>query len=409
MAPPLLKWGAAQAAQAVAKARQERAETALSVPPVVLSSGSNQQLKGTDMTRTFFDSAAAPTQQTAALARIQRKVSVWGFYCGGKGAVNVWQPEDIAAVKAGGIFEGIPIYVPDLNLDGPASTWVPAALAGCRELGVVPTCLALDTEKVEQGNPNLRADVDQWNSDCRKASVAPIIYSGAGYNGDSYLWLPKWVDGVPGVASDEAQQYIGNLVFNGMEVDVSIAGEDFPIMSLLDTIPVFRATFPELTVGSEGPYVAFLMGFLTTEGFYGLAHHQDPVFGDETKAALEDYQHLHGNLTVDGVCGPETWSAIVGSGYVSGKVDEAPVDPTSGSPTQEDSTGNEVQTDTTGSEDTSPTEPAPTQAYAQVAPDPNPATDDPTEVPSPLGHTTDGTEADGDTDVVVTPPTVVAE
>jgi N-acetylmuramoyl-L-alanine amidase len=67
-----------------------------------------------------------------------------------------------------------------------------------------------------------------------------------------------------------------------------------------------------LDLGESGPAVADLQQRLER---LGLTRGIDPqaTFGPGTRAAVEAFQHRRG-LRVDGVCGPQTWSALVEAG-----------------------------------------------------------------------------------------------
>lgn len=63
--------------------------------------------------------------------------------------------------------------------------------------------------------------------------------------------------------------------------------------------------------GDEGPAVRDLQDHLARAGF-GVA--EDGTFGAATEAAVRGFQAARG-LHVDGICGPETWGALVESAY----------------------------------------------------------------------------------------------
>ena len=67
-----------------------------------------------------------------------------------------------------------------------------------------------------------------------------------------------------------------------------------------------------LVTGARGPAVADVQRRLET---LDLSTGIDPpgTYGDGTRAAVEAFQHRRG-LRVDGVCGPQTWSALVEAG-----------------------------------------------------------------------------------------------
>jgi N-acetylmuramoyl-L-alanine amidase len=67
-----------------------------------------------------------------------------------------------------------------------------------------------------------------------------------------------------------------------------------------------------LDMGAEGPAVADLQRRLSRLGLpLGIDH--EGTFGPGTRAAVEAFQHRRG-LRIDGVCGPQTWSALVEAG-----------------------------------------------------------------------------------------------
>ena len=72
-----------------------------------------------------------------------------------------------------------------------------------------------------------------------------------------------------------------------------------------------------LAVGDRGHPVDDLQHRLHEAGFVTTP---DPAgrFGSGTRAAVEAFQHRRG-LRVDGVCGPETWAALVEAGYRLGE------------------------------------------------------------------------------------------
>lgn len=67
------------------------------------------------------------------------------------------------------------------------------------------------------------------------------------------------------------------------------------------------ATYKQVSYGSRGNEVTELQKLLNQNGGYNLA--TDGVFGDKTKAAVQDYQAKN-NLAVDGIAGENTWGAL---------------------------------------------------------------------------------------------------
>jgi len=66
--------------------------------------------------------------------------------------------------------------------------------------------------------------------------------------------------------------------------------------------------------GDRGDAVRDLQQRLTQCGFPATI---DGVFGDETLAAVRAFQ-THRGLRIDGICGVETWGALIESGYAIG-------------------------------------------------------------------------------------------
>ena len=69
---------------------------------------------------------------------------------------------------------------------------------------------------------------------------------------------------------------------------------------------------PTIQKGDAGEYVKLLQGELETMGYY--AGGTDGYFGEYTENALKQFQKninkVYGNFTVDGICGPKTWTRI---------------------------------------------------------------------------------------------------
>jgi N-acetylmuramoyl-L-alanine amidase len=71
-----------------------------------------------------------------------------------------------------------------------------------------------------------------------------------------------------------------------------------------------------LRAGATGSAVTELRAALANAGFTVLADEPDG-FGSETEQAVRDFQIKRG-LRIDGVCGSETWNALIESGYQLG-------------------------------------------------------------------------------------------
>jgi len=74
--------------------------------------------------------------------------------------------------------------------------------------------------------------------------------------------------------------------------------------------------WPVLRVGTAGHAVGELQQRLAGAGFAGPSE-EHGVFGAETQHAVRDFQTKRG-LRVDGVCGTETWNALIESGFQLG-------------------------------------------------------------------------------------------
>ena len=70
---------------------------------------------------------------------------------------------------------------------------------------------------------------------------------------------------------------------------------------------VCQVELPVLQKGSTGETVRTIQRILTSKGFYC---DPDGSFGGATETALKAFQRASG-LTVDGSCGPETWTALL--------------------------------------------------------------------------------------------------
>ena len=77
-------------------------------------------------------------------------------------------------------------------------------------------------------------------------------------------------------------------------------------------VRMIRPAFAPLVQGNSGPAVADVQERLDALGF-AIAPDGPGVFGPGTRAAVEAFQYRRG-LRVDGVCGRQTWSALVEAG-----------------------------------------------------------------------------------------------
>jgi len=76
-------------------------------------------------------------------------------------------------------------------------------------------------------------------------------------------------------------------------------------------------TPPQIKIGSTGKYVTLIQRLLCSRGMYPKKE-IDGSFGQKTDKAVRKYQQWikdhGGNLVVDGICGPATWTSILGIG-----------------------------------------------------------------------------------------------
>ena len=73
--------------------------------------------------------------------------------------------------------------------------------------------------------------------------------------------------------------------------------------------PTTTPTKPTLRRGSRGEYVTLAQTQLIQKGYDCGTHGADGQFGTATEQAVRSFQHDHG-LTVDGVIGQKTWTAL---------------------------------------------------------------------------------------------------
>ena len=88
------------------------------------------------------------------------------------------------------------------------------------------------------------------------------------------------------------------------------------VYGIESTGDTYTFTLPQIEPGDNGKAVKLLQRLLYTRGLYDKKHGIDGSYGDKTREAVIAYQkHINkhgGNLVVDGVCGPSTWSSILG-------------------------------------------------------------------------------------------------
>ena len=70
------------------------------------------------------------------------------------------------------------------------------------------------------------------------------------------------------------------------------------------------SSYPTVRFGSQGDYVKLMQGLLQQAGQSLPKYGVDGYFGSETQAAVKGFQGSAG-LSVDGICGPLTWAALL--------------------------------------------------------------------------------------------------
>jgi hypothetical protein len=198
------------------------------------------------------DSASEPTlaQVQAAVAQ---GITFWAFYVWGPGAYHNWSPAGLSALRAGGIALGLPVYVPAMS-GGLIASNTPEAdaeafVAAYRALGVTGAG-ALDTEASMRGTAWTAAYEQRFSAEMRNLGQADVCYAGGFTFGSpptaTYKW---WIS--PGAPPAGECYQTGSATIAGLSVDTDLAGDGFPLASLVPT------TQP------EGPQVIRL---LTSDG-----------------------------------------------------------------------------------------------------------------------------------------------
>lgn len=208
---------------------------------------------------TFVDSGSAPT-----VAQVQEAVAqgyrAWGFYRAGdaNSEYHVWTDAEVATLHAGGMQEGLPIYVP-LMVNGRISpSAVPETdaadfVASYQSIGVNGAA-ALDTEASMRGDPWTAQYEQRFAAQLRNLGQADITYAG-GFTlsappSATYRW---WI--MPGAVSaspTEACQ-AGQTTIAGISVDIDVAGIAFPFASLGGNMPLLTDVMDSWSVpGTDG-------------------------------------------------------------------------------------------------------------------------------------------------------------
>lgn len=121
----------------------------------------------------------------------------------------------------------------------------------------------------------------------------------------------------------EVQQYLNAKINAGLAVDGSygpltkkalikywqktVGGLD--VDGIFGTKSQAKASKNNLSKGAKGELVKIMQMALICKGYSLASYGADGSFGNYTKAVLEEFQKANG-LTVDGICGKNTWKAL---------------------------------------------------------------------------------------------------
>ncbi|MCD8322930.1 MAG: peptidoglycan-binding protein [Oscillospiraceae bacterium] len=119
---------------------------------------------------------------------------------------------------------------------------------------------------------------------------------GTAYSTQAYnTWYQAYQEAVSGV-------YTGQTLTDTVNAETS----DTPSIAAGDS----AAAHSQIATGSSGSDVYTMQTYLLALGYHCGDKGADGSFGSATRAAVRAFQADH-NLTVDGVCGPKTWAALI--------------------------------------------------------------------------------------------------
>jgi murein L,D-transpeptidase YcbB/YkuD len=104
----------------------------------------------------------------------------------------------------------------------------------------------------------------------------------------------------------QAYQEAANGVYTGKTLKDTVNASDSPGIASGDSVSYHS----QVSQGSRGSDVSTMQKYLIALGYSCGSTGADGIFGTNTRAAVRSFQANNG-LTVDGVCGSQTWAALI--------------------------------------------------------------------------------------------------
>jgi peptidoglycan hydrolase-like protein with peptidoglycan-binding domain len=104
----------------------------------------------------------------------------------------------------------------------------------------------------------------------------------------------------------QAYQEAANGVYTGKTLKDTVNASDSPGIASGDSVSYHG----QVSQGSRGSDVSTMQRYLIALGYSCGSTGADGIFGTNTRAAVRSFQANYG-LTVDGVCGSQTWAALI--------------------------------------------------------------------------------------------------
>jgi murein L,D-transpeptidase YcbB/YkuD len=108
----------------------------------------------------------------------------------------------------------------------------------------------------------------------------------------------------------QAFQEASNGIYTGKMLSDTVNASDQQTTAYNPAAGDSPANHGQVSQGSQGSDVTALQTYLTALGYSCGPQGVDGVFGANTRAAVRSFQAAYG-LSVDGVCGPKTWYALI--------------------------------------------------------------------------------------------------
>ena len=154
----------------------------------------------------------------------------------------------------------------------------------------------------------------RYTDDCTRKAVIAYAKSQVGYTEGANNWN-KYADEL-----DKVDYFAGcgkkqNLPWCAVFVCACVynAYKNEPVVVPEPSVNTVKIELPILSLGSQGGEVLTIQMLLNEIGFTGKDGKRltyDRIYGENVKYAVTNYQKARG-LTVDGVCGYETWNRIL--------------------------------------------------------------------------------------------------